>query len=142
MPHRVIKTEADLRDLGKLLATLDRPFTVEYRKGRDRSLDQNALMWKWAGEVAQQREDVSADDTQRRWKLEIGVPILRSENAGFRAFYDEALKGHTYETKLAAMKYVPVTSTMTVPQMKAFMDTIQRECAEQGIRLTDPEANG
>jgi hypothetical protein len=28
---------------------------------------------------------------------------------------------------------------MTVKQMVAYLDTIQRECAEQGIRLTDPD---
>jgi hypothetical protein len=29
---------------------------------------------------------------------------------------------------------------MTVPQMRAFMDAIQRQGAEQGVTLTDPDA--
>ncbi len=37
------------------------------------------------------------------------------------------------------MAYVPVTSIMNVRQMVRFMDTIERECAQQGIRLTDPD---
>lgn len=28
---------------------------------------------------------------------------------------------------------------MKVPQMVRYLDTIQRECAQQGIRLTDPD---
>jgi hypothetical protein len=28
---------------------------------------------------------------------------------------------------------------MSVKQMTKFLDTVQRECAEQGIRLTDPD---
>jgi hypothetical protein len=96
-------------------------------------------MWKWAGEFAEQMGDRTADETQRQWKLTIGVPILRSENDDFRDFYDKGLRRLAYPEKLAAMQYVPVTSIMTVPQMRKLMDAIQREAAEQGVRLTDPE---
>jgi hypothetical protein len=37
------------------------------------------------------------------------------------------------------MKYVPVTSIMTVPQMSKFMDAVFRQCQEQGIALTVPK---
>lgn len=140
MPSRVIKSDADLADLGKLLRGLERPFTVEWRKGADRSHAQNRLMWEWAGQFAAQMGDRTADEVQKEWKLTIGVPILRSENEAFRLFYDKALKPLAYPEKLAAMEYVPVSSQMTVPQMRAFMDSIQRIGAENGIRLTDPEA--
>jgi len=139
MPSRVIRTEADFDALGKLLASLERPFTNEWRKGEDRSDRQNKLMWRWAGEFASALGDRTADEVQKEWKLTIGVPILRSENEAFRAFYDKALKPLSYPEKLAAMEYVPVTSQMTVPQMRAFMDAIQRQGAEQGVTLTDPE---
>ena len=138
MPSRVIRTDADFDALGRLLSGLERPYTVEWRKGADRSLQANALMWKWAGEYAAQLGDRQAKDVQHEWKLRIGVPILRSENDGFRAFYDKTLKPLTYPEKLDAMEYVPVTSIMTVPQMRALMDAVQREAAENGIRLTDP----
>lgn len=138
MPSRVIKTDAQFEAVGRLLAGLHKPFTLSWKAGADRSLDQNALHWKWAGEAAHQLGDRTADDVQGRWKLEIGVPILRSEDDEFRAFYDAALKPKTYEEKLKAMKYVPVTSIMTVPQMSRFMDAVYRECQEQGIALTLP----
>lgn len=138
MPHRIIDTPADLEALTTLLGTLKRPFTVEYRQGRDRSLDQNELMWMWATEAARQRGDMESDEVQREWKLIYGVPILREEEADFREVYDKALKGQPYPVKIDAMRYLPITSIMTVKQMTRLLDTIQRECAEQGIRLTDP----
>lgn len=138
MPSRVIKTDAHFDALGRLLASLPRPFTVSWRAGADRSLDQNALQFKWAGEAAQQLGDRTADDQQREWKLTIGIPILRSEDEEFCTFYDKALRPRPYEEKLAAMKYVPVTSIMTVPQMTRYLDEVFRQCQANGIALTVP----
>ena len=138
MPSRVIKTDAQFESVGRLLAGMKRPFTLSWKEGADRSLEQNALHWKWAGEAAHQLGDRTADELQREWKLTIGVPILRSEDDDFRAFYDKALKPLAYEQKLEAMRYVPVTSVMTVPQMSAFMEAVFRQCQQQGIALTVP----
>lgn len=141
MPSRVIKTDADFDALGHLLTTVKRPFTVEWRAGADRTLEQNALMWKWAGEAAAQLGDRTADEVQREWKLTIGVPILRSENEDFCAFYDQALRPRSYADKIAAMPFVPVTSIMTVPQMRKFMDAVEQNAASNGICLTIPEGS-
>lgn len=138
MPHKVIRTEADLADLVKLLENYAKPCTVSWERGTGRSIEQNALQFKWALEAAHQRGDTTPDEVRRDWKLRHGVPILRAEDDKFRAFYDTGLKALTFEQKLAAMHYVPVTSTMNVKQMTQYLDTVQRECAEQGIRLTQP----
>jgi hypothetical protein len=140
MPSRVIRNERDLDAYCQTLCSLKFPFTGDHRPGEDRSDRQNRLMWRWADEFAKAMGDRTADEVQKEWKLTIGVPILRAENDAFRAFYDKALKVLPYPEKLAAMEYVPVTSQMTVPQMRAFMDAIQRQGAEQGVTLTDPEA--
>lgn len=139
VPSRTIKTAAQFQALGRLLSGLPYPFTVSWKLGADRSLDQNALQFKWAGEAAEQLGDRTADEVQREWKLTIGVPILRSEDDDFRAFYDEALRPRTYEQKLAAMRYVPVTSIMSVPQFTRYLDEVFRQCQEQGINLTIPQ---
>lgn len=139
MPHRIINTKADLDHLVMLFDSLALPFTAEWQLGRDRSLDQNRLQFLWAREAAEQRGDVTADEVRREWKLRHGVPILREESAEFRETYDRALKPLPYEQKLEAMHIISVTSLMKVPQMVRYLDTIQRECAEQGIRLTDPD---
>jgi len=139
MPHSIIQTDADLESYHALQRTLKKPFTAQHKQGADRSLDQNSLQWLWAGEAAAQRGDMTADEVQSQWKLQHGIPILRSENEDYRAWTELALRPLSYEDRLKAMKFTPVSSKMTVPQMRQYLDTIQRECAEQGIRLTDPE---
>lgn len=139
MPHSIIRTDADLDAYIALLRTLKRPFTAQHKQGADRSLDQNALQFLWANETAQQRGDCTFDEVRADWKLRHGVPILRRDNDDFRAFYDKALKHLPFEMKLQAMAYVPVTSVMGVRQMTEYLDTVQRETLQQGIRLTDPE---
>lgn len=139
MAHRIIANEHDLAALVTLLGNLKLPITVEWVQGRDRTRDQNALQFLWATEAATQRGDVTADEVRREWKLRYGVPILREDSVEFREVYDKALKPLPYALKLEAMRFIPVTSEMKVPQMIRYLDQVQRECAEQGIRLTDPD---
>lgn len=138
MPHRILDRESDVADFARLLSGLTLPVTVEWTQGRDRSLEQNRLMFLWAREAAEQRGDVTPEEVRHEWKLRIGVPILREE-ARFQAVYDAAIKPLPYELKLKAMQFIPVTSEFKVRQMVRFLDAVQRECAEQGIRLTDPD---
>lgn len=139
MAHRVIASEADLADLVRLFGGMTMPFTVEWSAGRDRSLEQNHLQFQWAREAAEQRGDMTAEEVRHSWKLHHGVPIRREASATFREVYDKAIKPLPYHLKLASMAFIPVTSEMTVRQMIQYLDAIQRECAEQGIRLTDPD---
>lgn len=138
MPHRIIRTPDEATDLAKLIAGLPTPSTVEWRKGADRSLDQNALQWTWAMEAAEQRQDMTADEVQREWKLRHGVPILREDSESFRQTYDRMIKPLPYSEKLEAMRIIEVSRIMGVRQMTRYLDSITRECAEQGIRLTIP----
>lgn len=139
MAHRIIQTEADLAALITLFGNLKLPITVEWVQGRDRTRDQNALQWLWATEAAVQRGDVTAEEVRHEWKLRHGVPILREDSAEFRELYDRAIKPLPYPMKLALMARIPVTSEMKVRQMVRFLDAVERECAEQGIRLTQPD---
>ena len=139
MPHRTIENEQDLEDFNIFLARLKLPVTVEWVQGRARSRDQNALQWLWATEVASQLGDRTAAEVQREWKLRHGVPILRSDSAKFREVYDRSIKPLSYEMKLDAMSFIDVTSAMRVRQMVRYLDTIQRECLSNGLRLTDPD---
>lgn len=139
MAHRIITNELDLASFTRFLGNLKLPVTVEWVQGRDRTRDQNALQWLWATEAAAQLGDRTADELQRDWKLRHGVPILREDSAEFRAIYDAAIRPLTYEQKLEVMRFIPVTSEMKVRQMVRYLDTIERECAENGIRLTAPD---
>lgn len=139
MAHRIIDSEYDLKAFKAMLDNLTLPFTVEWVQGRDRSKDQNALQWLWATEAAGQLGDQTAEEVRHEWKLRIGVPILRADSIEFRDIYDKAIKPLPYEMKLKTMDFIPVTSKFTVRQMVRYLDTVQRECIQQGIRLTDPD---
>jgi hypothetical protein len=139
MAHRIINSTADLEALVTLLGTLKLPVTVEWVQGRDRTLDQNRLQFLWAREAAEQRGDVTSDEVRCEWKLHHGVPILREDSPEFRDIYDTAIKPLPYHMKLKAMRFIPVTSDMKVKQMVRYLDTVQRECLENGIKLTDPD---
>jgi hypothetical protein len=139
MAHRIISTEGDRIDFLKFVGGVKLPVTFEWTPGRDRTLEQNRLQFLWAREAAEQRGDMTADEVRCEWKLHHGVPILREESPEFRDVYDTAIKPLPYDKKLLAMRFIPVTSEMKVRQMVRYLDTIQRECAEQGIVLTDPD---
>lgn len=139
MPHRVLETEADVETFARFLAGMGLPLTVEWTKGRDRSADQNALMWLWASESANQLGDRTPTEMQHYWKLHYGVPILREDSAEFRAVYDTLLKPLPYEAKLKLMAFIGVTSEMKVRQMVRFLDAVQRECLSNGLEITDPD---
>lgn len=139
MPHRIIASTHDLDAFIRLLGELKQPFTVEWVQGRDRTRDQNALQWLWATEAAHQLGDRTAMEVQHDWKLRHGVPILREDSAEFRATYDRTLKPLGYEQKVEAMAFIDVTSILKVRQMVRYLDAVQRECAENGIHLTDPD---
>lgn len=140
MGSRIIRTPEDLSDFITLARGLKLPFTVSWVKGADRSHDQNRTIWMWANEVADQLQDREAADVQAQWKLTIGIPILRGDDAGFREAYDKTVKGLTYEDKIMVMRDLdfPVTRLMKVGQMCRFMNQVQRRCAEAGLRLTEP----
>lgn len=140
MPYRIIRSELELERYIATLRTLKLPITCQHKRGADRSLDQNHLQFLWANEFAQAMGDRSGEDVRHDWKLRHGVPILRGQDAEFRRVYDGNLKGLTFEAKLSLMAFLPVTSLMTVKQMTAYLDAIQQEALNQGVRLTDPEA--
>lgn len=143
MATRVIRAHEDIEKLAAFIGARTRfPLTVTITQGASRSNLQNRLAQRWFTDVSRQLGDQSQEEIRAYCKLHFGVPILRSENETFRQSYDRALKGLTYEEKLAAVQAfdLPVTRLMTVKQMTAFMDEMQRHWSGQGIRLTDPEA--
>ena len=98
---------------------------VAIKTGKDRSLDQNAILHAWIGQIANELREQPAAKIKAECKLHYGVPILRAEDEEFREFYDRAIKWMTYEQKLDAMAFVPVTSIMSVKQLSQFLGDMQ-----------------
>ena len=104
-----------------------------------RSLSQNAISHAIYTQIAGQLEDQSVQEVRAECKLRFGVPILRGNNEKFRAMYDKAIRETlTYEEKLAAMEFLPVTSLMDKAQFSEYLDTVIREFSKQGISIVMP----
>lgn len=139
MVQRIVKNENDLALLKVYLDGRKLPLTVDITEGRDRSVEQNRLAFKWYREISDQTGE-DKEDVRARCKLEIGVPILREEQEAYRATYDRFLKPHAYADKLQIIRDldIPVTSLMNVEQMSRYMDLVFRRHAEKGLVLTIP----
>lgn len=139
MPSRLIRNADDLDGLFTLLGNMKLPITVEWVAGLDRSGSQNRLQFLWAREAAEQLGDRTPEEQRNEWKLRFGVPIMREDSPEFREVYDRLIKPLSYPQKIKAMELIAVTSLMKVRQMVRYLDTIERECLENGIVLTAPD---
>lgn len=139
MPHRIINDAEQMDAFATLLTGLKLPITVEWVQGRDRTKEQNRLQFLWAREAAEQRGDRTPEEQRNEWKLRFGVPIMREDSPEFRATYDRLIKPLSYPQKIEAMELISVTSLMKVRQMVRYLDSIERECAEEGVKLTAPD---
>lgn len=115
----------------------NKPFIVQV-VGPKRSLDQNAISHAIYAQVAAQLEDQTVQEVRAECKLRYGVPILRAGSEEFRAQYDKVIKPHDYETKLAIMEWLPVTSLMDKAQFSEYLDTVIREYSKQGVSIIMP----
>tara|TARA_R110000751_G_scaffold65483_2_gene133971 strand:- start:15157 stop:15573 length:417 start_codon:yes stop_codon:yes gene_type:complete len=134
---RAALTAQDAGRLAEWVEGLPIPFTLTMREGKVRSLNQNALLHKWFGEIAKQTHS-TADQVKRECKFYQGCPILMAEDPQFVAFLSH-LKSLTIEQKIAAMDYISVTSVMTTKQLGAMCDAVEAKYLPQGVRLTQPE---
>jgi hypothetical protein len=109
------------------------------KEGTGRSVDQNALSHAWYNEIATQIAD-TPESVKCECKLRFGVPILRAEDADFREMYDTGiLRSLSYEQKLKAMRYIPVTSNMSKPQLSRYLEHVQMSYAQQGVIVNFPD---
>jgi len=111
---------------------------VTVRDSDNRSVDQNALSHAWYEQVSNELAQESALDVKCEAKLHCGVPILRADDEDFRQAYDVAIKGLTYEQKLEAMKFWPVTSLMTKRQLGLYLEAVQSYYLKRGVVLEFP----
>ena len=98
-----------------------------------RTLDANALLHVWIGQIAKQLSDTPAS-VKAEIKLNFAIPILREDEV-FNGFFLKCLSNLNYEQQLKAMKYISATSLMTKKELSVCMDHIQKTYSAQGIIL-------
>jgi hypothetical protein len=142
MSKHTINSEVGLQSfIGSLreLWHARRYLEITIKEGKGRSVEQNAVMHGWFGQVARELREEDARGVKRYCKLHFGVPILRAEDDEFREAYDRVVKPLAYEQKLVAMDILPVTSRMTTVQLDRCMADIQEHYIGRGVQLEYPK---
>lgn len=143
MVTRVLRSVDDVDALARFIGARDKfPLTVTITQGDKRGDRQNRLAQRWYTDIARQLGDETHEEVRAGCKVALGVPILREENEAFRQSWDATIGHLNHEAKLNFVRImdIPVTRLMTVKQMTAFMDAMQRYWLSIGVRLTDPDA--
>ena len=142
MPTKILRAPEHVALLAERLAARKFPMTVTYTQGASRSDAQNNLSHIWYADIARQLGDQTTAEVRAECKVRHGVPILLAENGAFAESWGRVMGVLRYDDRVAAVQAfdLPVTRLMLTHQMRAYMDTVQREYAGQGVRLTDPTA--
>ena len=111
---------------------------VSIKTGKDRSIDQNSISHAWYEQISRELREETPLGVKNFCKLHYGVPILRAENEEFRQQYDTVLKPLSYDKKLLAMNFLPVTSLMTKAQLSQYLEAMQLAYADR-VKLEFPE---
>ena len=142
MTTRIIINNMDRDDAIKLIKSMNLPLTINIKKGKDRSVEQNRLQRMWINEAVEQLQDERAEQKRAYCKLHFAVPLLRAEDEEFRQVYDEVIRPLSYEQKLKTMMIpidLPVSRRMKSGQMKRYLDDIYDHFTSLGVKLTDPD---
>ena len=117
----------------------------ERTKAQKRNDAQNSLNWVWCGDEANFHnkkewhigKEYIPDDIHLINKLTYGIPIL-CRDVDFMMFW-QPYRNLIREDKLRALKYIPVTSIMSIEQMTEYLSTMKIDKESKGIILNDNE---
>lgn len=139
MTARILRTDADRMAWVNFLAAQPLPMTVSAIRGARRSLPQNATAAKWYAQIAAETGEEPAEvKAQCKWRH--GKPIMEAERPDWVAEWAPLYGPLPYHSQIKLFEIIPLTSLLTVRQMSAYMDAVQREYRAQGFDLIDPEA--
>ncbi|MEE9223023.1 MAG: hypothetical protein V3V40_06160 [Nitrosomonadaceae bacterium] len=93
--------------------------------GKERSTDQNKLIYRLYNEAAKIKDGETAETIRYECKLNIGVPMLYAEDDEFRKKWKDKIKHRFgYEQLLAMMVFFPVTSRMNTDQLSRYAESV------------------
>lgn len=138
--NRTIFTPEDADDLCKWLVGLPLPFTVTVKDGKARTLNQNALLHKWYGEISKHDGDKTSKEVKGECHHDYGLDI-RMRDEQFAWVWKQTGARMTYEQQCAllASETLAVSSAMTTAELREYMDAMLRDYTLKGYRLTIPE---
>lgn len=93
---------------------------VSMSKGKDRTLEQNALWFAMYKRIAEMSEIGEIEDARSYCKLHVGVRILLRDSDEFRDAWNRLFLDWSYEDKLALMGPHPVVGPDGLPVTRLF----------------------
>lgn len=100
-------------------------FQVSIHTGKARTLSQNALQHVWYGQVSKEEGEFTPLYIRCLCKLKYALPILRAEDEEYNAICCKVIDPLPYESKVAAMEYLPATSLMKTDQLSRYLEHVQ-----------------
>jgi hypothetical protein len=100
-----------------------------------RTLDQSAQAHVWYKQISKELGEDTPLGVKCECKLNVGIPMLCAEDDEFRQFWAMASKGLTYEEQLTAVKFVAVTSIMTIDVSNQYLRGLQDYWGPRGVSL-------
>lgn len=109
----------------------------EHVDTKPRSVPQNRLIYLAYERIGKTLYGNDEQHARRECKLTIGCRILLRDSEEFKASYDRVIRAFDYETKLAAMDLISVSSLMSVKQGKEYIDRIINSYTLKGVYFAD-----
>jgi hypothetical protein len=123
MPHRHIENQRDLDALMALFSGFKFPFTAEWSQGRDRSLDQNNLMWSLLTDISVAMP-LGRRHTPDDWKA------IAMNACSWECAFLEGLDGRPFPIGFRSSK-------LTKSQMSTLIDWLRAFGDENNVKWTD-----
>ena len=139
--HRVMTADQAQR-LAGMITGLPLPFTVTVTEGDiKRTIQQNALLHQWYGQVAKQHGDCTMVDVKGWSHHKWGLPI-KLRNPQFAWVWKQSGEKLNYEQQCAllASGVLNISSSMNVSELSEYMGAMQLHYRGEGVHLTDPDA--
>lgn len=124
----------DLRELFKA----HKFFTVTINTGKKRTLQQNSISHVWYSKIYKEEREYLPDGVKRLCKYHFGLPILRAEDEHMNDVCCRIIDPLSYEDRILAMEYLPVTSLMDTQQLSMYLEQMQQHYAGR-VRLEFPK---
>jgi len=107
-------------------------------KGEDRTISANNQQHLWYGQIAKYRNDQTALDVKNFCKDAIALPlVLNGKHAEKMEFLLDKLDyyQHSYESKMKLIQCLEVTSLLSMPESKIYMDNMIQYFNDNGIPI-------
>lgn len=150
MKHKIAITSEELRNrvieiVKALPLEIAHEIIIQEHK-KDRSKEQNSLMWKWLTVIGNELGE-SKEDVHERYKGMFLVHIYERDNPAYadmiqslRTIYKQGMHSEALALKKRIVELTS-TSTATVKQMAEYLDSIEHHAATLAIRLSHPEGD-